>query len=396
MQDANRLIFWHWLKSIEADNVYRKQRSYNKTVISMKIALVITELDPGGAERNLVKLATGCSRLGHEVTVVSIGPVPKNEALPLTLERAGVAVIYLNCRFIWFFAIAVIKLRFVLRRLNPDVIQSFLFHANMLTTISNANRVPHYVGLRVRDPREGRYRRLARYSSRWSGIICVSRDVEDYVRRFFDESSTPIYTIGNGVDRIAVKEAALNVWPSDLPEAEEPIVFIGRLDRQKGIDTLLKATPKLLDHFEKRQLYVIGDGPLKLNIEEAVKKLDSKNRIHITGYRDDALTILSRAKLFLFPSRWEGMPNVIMEAMALGIPVCSTPVDGVIELLGSESKQVYGREAWGVAAFEMLRLEPEQLQSMGTYNSSVIENRFTVEKMVGQYLDTYQRDNCHV
>ena len=362
----------------------------------MKITLVITELEPGGAERNLVKLASGFSHSGHEVTVISIGPVPKNEELPGILERAGVAVVYLNCRSIWSFVRAVIKLRFSLRRLNPDVVQSFLYHANILTSLSNTNGVPHYVGLRVRDPRERRYRRLARYSSRWNGMICVSRDVEDFVRPFFSDSATPIFTIGNGVDTTVVKEAAMQGWPADLPKAEEPIVFIGRLDRQKGIDTLLGAVPKLLDHYERRHLYMIGDGPLKQKIEEAVHKLDSKERVHIVGYRDDALSILSRAKLLLFPSRWEGMPNVIMEAMALGIPVCSTPVDGVVELLGNESGQIYVRESWATAASDMLLLEPDQLQSIGYINSSVIQKKFTVQKMVGQYLDIYERGNCHV
>ena len=362
----------------------------------MKIALVITELDPGGAERNLVKLATGFTRLGHEVTVISIGPVPKKRTLPLTLERAGVAVVYLNCRSIWYFFIAVIKLRSLLRRINPDVIQSFLYHANILTSISNAYGIPHYVGLRVRDPRESRYLRLARYSSRWSGIICVSTDVEDHVRPFFDDACAPIYTIGNGVDTIAVKEAAMKEWPSDLPQPEESLVFIGRLDRQKGIQTLLAAVPELLDDFPKRQLFVIGDGPLKQEIEGAIDKLDSKQRVHVTGYRDDALTILARATLFVFPSHWEGMPNVIMEAMALGIPICSTPVDGVVELLGNESRQIHDRDCWAMAASAMLGMDPEQLQSIGAINSSVIESKFTIDKMVDQYLDAYKRDNGHV
>ncbi|MCH2371466.1 MAG: glycosyltransferase [Pirellulales bacterium] len=360
----------------------------------MKISLVITELEPGGAERNLVKLAIGLARLGHDITVISLGPRPHNQMLTEKLYRVGITVFYLNCRSKWSFLRAVIKLRSTLRRLKPDLIQSFLYHANLLTSICSGH-IPHFVGLRVKDPRRWRYRLLARFSSDWSGVICVSKDVQMYAAAFFGNSSTKLWTIGNGVDMNAVKSAGSKQWPEDVASSDEPLVFIGRLDPQKGLDTLLSATPKLLDDFPQRHLYIIGDGPIRHKLERTVAKLKSRERIHLTGYRDDAAAILAKAKLFLFPSRWEGMPNVVMEAMTLGIPVCSTPVDGVVELLGKSSPQIYRRDQWQTGATQMLLWDPEKLDSLGKSNHNVISSDFNEDKMVSRYLEAYEWDHRH-
>ena len=75
MQDAMHRLFWHWLNNLVADTVYRKGKLFKKTVTNMKISLVITELEPGGAERNLVKLAIGLGSLGHDITVFRLGRV---------------------------------------------------------------------------------------------------------------------------------------------------------------------------------------------------------------------------------------------------------------------------------------------------------------------------------
>ena len=356
----------------------------------MKISLVITELEPGGAERNLVKLAIGLATSGHDITVISLGPMPADQMLPEMLAKMNISVVYLDCRSKWLFLMAIIKLRSALRQLKPDLIQSFLYHANLLTSICYP-QVPHYVGLRVKDPRRWRYRVLARFASGWSGVICVSKDVERHVAPFFS-SQIKILSIGNGVDTNAIQDAGNNDWPCDVTKCEEPLVFIGRLDPQKGLDTLLGAAPVLLDNFPKRHLYIIGDGPMRDKLENTVITLSSRDRIHITGYRSDAAAILSKAKLFLFPSRWEGMPNVIMEAMSLGIPVCSTPVDGVVELLGKSSPQIYQREHWTKGVADMLLWEPEKLELLGNANKDIISAEFTVDDMVRRYLDAYELD----
>lgn len=357
----------------------------------MKIVFVITELEPGGAERNLVKLALGFKQQGHHVEVISIAGRPSRTALIDKLDQAVIPVHYLRIKRLWLGLIAIMRLRHVLKRLRPDIVQSFLYHANLLTSLSIREKsIQHFTGFRVRDPRRLRYRILQRFSGGWAGGISVSGDVESHVRPLVGLDTSKSYVIPNGVDMNTIKAAEDDVWPGDVSKTDESLVFIGRLDRQKGVDILLDAATDLLLGNQERQLFLIGDGPLRSRLEAEISNSAVANQIHLLGYRSDALTLLSKAKAFLFPSRWEGMPNVVMEAMALGLPLITTPVDGVTELLGDDREQIAVQSDWPIAAKRLLGLTEEELVQIGARNRERIQASFTSQATTESYLEIYR------
>lgn len=357
----------------------------------MKIVFVITELEPGGAERNLVKLALGFKRQGHHVEVISIAGRPTRTVLIDKLDQAVIPVHYLQIKRLWLGLIAIIRLRNLLKSLRPDIVQSFLYHANLLTSLSNREkRTRHFTGFRVRDPRRLRYRILQRFSGGWAGGISVSDDVERHVRPLVGLHASNSYVIPNGVDMSTIKAAKNDVWPEDISKTGESLVFIGRLDRQKGVDILLDAATDLLLCNKERQLLLIGEGPLRSSLEVKISNSSVASQIHLLGYRSDALTLLSKAKAFLFPSRWEGMPNVVMEAMALGLPLITTPVDGVTELLGDDSHQIAIQSDWPIAAKRLLELTEEELARIGARNREIIQASFTSQVTTESYLEIYR------
>lgn len=361
----------------------------------MKIALVITELDPGGAERNLTKLAIGFRNRGHETVVISIASKPANTLLHDRLSSQQINVIYLNCNSRWLFLLAWLRLYLCLRREIPDIVQSFLYHANLLTSLCNRRRrFRHYVGLRVKDPRSSRYQRLAKYQRRWAGVICVSDEVLEKAASFFTVPDLPVYCVPNGVDLDALGQTD-RTWPQDVPEASKKLNFIGRLDNQKGLDYLLNGVPRLLSKYPDCELYILGDGPLHDWAEQQIESTDYSDRIHLLGYRDDAQAFLANATLFLFPSRWEGMPNAVMEAMAHGVPVISTPVDGIAPLLGHDQRQITSVDVWANAADALLQLPPEELEQIGQANRQVIGDHFTSRQMIDTYLQLYSSEDVH-
>lgn len=357
----------------------------------MKIVFVITELEPGGAERNLVKLALAFKHQGHDVEVISIAGRPTRTVLIDKLDQAVIPVHYLQIKRLWRGLTAISRLRKLLKRLQPDIVQSFLYHANLLTSLSiRENRTRHFTGFRVRDPRRLRYRILQRFSGRWAGGISVSADVERHVRPLVGLDSANSYVIPNGVDMNTIKSAANDVWPGDVNKTRELLVFIGRLDRQKGVDILLDAATELLLGNKERQLLLIGDGPLRSRLEAKLSNSPVASQIQLLGYRSDALTLLSKAKALLFPSRWEGMPNVVMEAMALGLPLITTPVDGITELLGNDNEQIAIQSDWPIAAKRLLELTEEELVRIGVRNRERIQASFTSQVTTESYLEIYR------
>lgn len=140
---------------------------------------------------------------------------------------------------------------------------------------------------------------------------------------------TPIRMIPNGVDTRRFAPAA--DAPSDGPAR---LLFVGRLVRQKGLDVLLDALARL-PAAASFELTLAGDGPLRHELAGQVGRLGLDDRVRFAGWvsRDDMPGTLRRADAFVFPSRDEGMPNAVLEAMASGLPVAATRISGNEELV---------------------------------------------------------------
>jgi glycosyltransferase involved in cell wall biosynthesis len=111
------------------------------------------------------------------------------------------------------------------------------------------------------------------------------------------------------------------------------ITFIGRLDEQKGLPWLFELLPTVFTRLPNHDLLVVGSGPQRALLERLAADRGLANRVHFAGFRDEVAAILAASDLLVLPSRWEGMPNVLLEAMASGKPVVATAVEGVVELL---------------------------------------------------------------
>lgn len=113
-----------------------------------------------------------------------------------------------------------------------------------------------------------------------------------------------------------------------------PIVgTIGRLTRQKGYDILLEAMPALVEQHPDVVLIIIGDGPLRRDLEVQAQELGIRHAVHFTGPRKDIEHLLPGMDLFVSSSRWEGLPTVVLESVAAGVPTVATAVSGSVELI---------------------------------------------------------------
>lgn len=297
------------------------------------IAFCITDLDPGGAERALVHIVTRLDRAEWSPHVFCLAGEGR---LAAELRDAGVPVVCLGIRRWWPFP-AAFRLVRELRRIRPAVLQTFLHHANIIGRWAGRRAgTPVIVsGIRVAE-RRSRFRLWLdrRTANRVDRHVCVSEGVAEFSIQTGGLPRDKVVVIPNGVDFDRFAHAR----PADFAEFGVPpdrrvILSVGRLDPQKGVMVLLDAFAALARELPDVHLILVGDGPLRPEIEKFVSSHALADRVHLTGFRDDVPSLMQAADCFVLASLWEGMPNVLLEALAAGLPVVGTAVEGVAELL---------------------------------------------------------------
>jgi glycosyltransferase involved in cell wall biosynthesis len=309
-----------------------------------RIALCITELETGGAERMLVDLAKRLDRSRFEPVVYSLGPRPRsNHPTPADeLEAAGIEAHYLDARGARDFPRTLLRLTDLFRSSRPDVVQTFLFHANFLgawaARRAGVRRI--VTGIRVAEQGRAWHRWLARRTSHWADRhVCVSQDVARFSTQVTGVASQSLVVISNGVDAARFAAPPVDLASLGVPAGQHVLACIGRLDRQKGVDWLLDLLPAVFARQSTHDLLVVGQGPDESALRRQARRLGIDQRVHFVGLRADVAGIMAAIDLLVLPSRWEGMPNVLLEAMAAGRPVVATAVEGVAEVLGAAAEE---------------------------------------------------------
>ena len=361
----------------------------------IRVAFVITELNVGGAEKCLVNLATGLDRDHFAPIVYSLGPRPQTGQLQLVdrLETARIPVRFLDCQSAWQLPLAIKSLRSAFAEDLPEVVQTFLFHANVVGCWAAGKNAVVIGGMRVADPRRGRMWLEKWALRRAAKVVCVSQSVGDFAARTGTCPADRISVVPNGIVPEIYAEAGsadLSAW--DIRANQRVILFVGRLELQKGIDWLVRNARSILPPDDETQLVVVGDGHLRQRLEEEAAALPIRERIHFLGWRADIPALLKRASLLVLPSRWEGMPNAVLEAMAAGVPVVATRTDGIEELLGSGSNQIveFGDLAGLAAAIKALIDDPASSKRVAQANQARVAGHFSLSSMIARYAQLYR------
>ena len=364
--------------------------------MKLRIALCITELRVGGAERVLVELATRLDKSQFEPLVISMQPRPDDSEPHFVdaLTCAGIPVEFVDFASPMTLPIKLAKLRKIFKTFKPHVCQSFLFHANFFSRLAARSAgVPVIIsGVRVAEHEKKWHLRLDRITrSLVTQYVCVSQGVADFTAKQGGIPQQKIAVIPNGVD-LADNE-------DDGSTETRKIMTIGRLHRQKGLDWLLQTTPLWLEQRPDCELVLVGDGPERAKLQAVAAQLSCADRVRFLGHRSDVPQLLAAAELLLLPSRWEGMPNVVMQAMAAGLPVVATQVEGINELLTQQldendlsSPQTcrFGATDEWAAKINTLLEQPDWGRQLGKQNREHIRQYFTTEKMVESYEQLWQ------
>jgi len=177
-----------------------------------------------------------------------------------------------------------------------------------------------------------------------------------------------------------------------VPRGCRTIAVVGRLHWQKGLDWLLSSMPRIFSSFPDARLLVVGHGPDQSRLTDLARELQVSDRVHFLGWREDVPRILAGSEMLILPSRWEGMPNVVLEAMATGLPVVATRAEGVCELLGQDEPAQFVDFGSAEQLFDRVTRvlsNPEWGRELGRRNRHRAGALFSLELMVERYQDLY-------
>lgn len=362
----------------------------------MRVDFVITELFVGGAERCLTELAIGLAAVDFQVRVFSLGRLPTGEQCGLMdrLRKADVPITSGQADSVVQIAATYRQLKSWIRESPPDVCQTFMYHANVLGTFAaTASGVPCMVGgLRVAEARPLRCRIERAAVKRMHKLVCVSDAVQSFARQQLRCPDDRAVVIPNGVDaeRFAATEPI--AWSQiGWPDDSRVTLFVGRLHPQKGIDLLQRQIDRLAPSGSNRRLLLIGAGPLQHELESWITKVGT-DRVRLLPWQPDVAPYMRASRLLILPSRYEGMPNVVLEAMAAGRPVVCSRVEGIEEILsGSIDQQSFpsGDDSAMIKLAEPFLSDEPLCETTGLANRSRAEKDFSIPAMVAAYRSLY-------
>lgn len=378
----------------------RLNRPRTQGLNRMKIALIIPTMVRGGAEKQVVLLASGLHDAGHDVRVMLLThDGPRSE----DLHRAGVPVELIGKRFkadptaLW-------RLKTAIQRFQPDVVHTWLFAANSFGRVAAkmAGVRTIIASERCVDPWKRRWhflidRRLARFSN---AITTNSTGVRDfYAAHGIDPDRFEI--IPNGIDSGA--GAGLHPISRDdafarleVPTDRKLIVAVGRLWPQKRIRDLIWAGELIATLRQDTTLVIIGDGPQQnelMRYRDAVSQIE---HVRFAGQRDDVASLLPHADAFWIASEYEGQSNAVIEAMLAGVPVIASDIPGNRDLVvDGQTGELFtlGNEAELVRKTNELWMHPESIEIITAAARQRIQTQFTVAEMVRKHIELYQRLN---
>ena len=320
-----------------------KVDSWNSSLAQPKdrphVMFIIGSLKRGGAQTQLVYVASALAQRGWVVTVLQFHSYTE-DAFRRQLESASIKLISLNGRRKrWILPTILYRALKVVWRQQPDVLIGFLYHGIMaVRLIGGAVRVPAVVSS-IRNECLGRREEiLIRLTDRLShATTTMSSHLATRMRERDVVAASRLHVIPNMVPIApeALTQRCRCLTRRELDVAPEQFLWlaVGGLRAQKDYPNLLQAFAALASKFPTARLIIAGTGELRNEIDELIQKLGLKGTVQLLGLRSDVPTLYEACDAFVLSSAWEGMPNVVLEAMASKTPVVATAVGSVKEMV---------------------------------------------------------------
>lgn len=357
-----------------------------------KIIFYVGSLAKGGTERVVVNLAQYMWECGYEVLVATKEKADEEYPLPSGIKRilADITDEEQTSSRILNFTRRVKKLKNIWRTQQPDSIVSFIKKNNFMAILSSRGlHIPVFVSVRSAAFCEysGCYRRIANLLfSRATGVIVQTQEAREYFCRKVQKKAV---VLKNPLHPDFVRE------PVSFSRKDK-IVTVGRLDANKNQEMLIKAFERIHDKYPQTQVVLYGDGEAKERLKALITDLNLDSQVFLAGRQSNIKEKIKDARVFVLTSKVEGVPNALMEAMAMGLAVISTDCagGGARELIqnGVNGMLIPVDDIDALARTLDTVLQDSQLEQTLSHNALEIRKKMNPDAVNAawkQYLDSY-------
>ena len=368
-----------------------------------RILVVVTGLARGGAECQVYNMSLGLRKRGWEVSVVSMIPL---EGFAADLIAAGIPVQSLEMRPGRPNPWAVRRLAREIRRLAPDMVHSHCVHANVLARVTRIVCpmralicTAHGAVEAARDADTARVREfLYRLTDPAADVTTiVSHAAAARYARIGAVPRRKMTVIHPGVDTSHFKADGnlRSAARSGLGLSESQFAWLaaGRLERVKDYPGMFTAFRAVHDGSPDARLLIAGEGSLQVELRSLAERLGLARNIHFLGFQTDVNPLMNAADAYVMSSLNEGLPNVLLEAGACGLPIVTTRAGGAIEAVKP------GETAWivptqdsqalGDAMTAVMRLSPCRRSWLADASRQFVEEHFSMEHILSTWEDLY-------
>lgn len=360
----------------------------------MKIALVVTCLGMGGAERQVCDLAEQFANKGHSLLLISMTSEIINRPQSTKVEVVSLNMVKTPVGFIK----AYLQARHLIKQFKPDVVHSHMVHANLFARLLRLSTRIKKLICTAHSSNEGGSGRMLAY--RLTDALCdfstnVSQEAVDISIKRGAAPASRIIAMPNGIDtlRFTFNPASRASLRSQLQLADNTplILVVGRFTEAKDYPNLLTAFNQLPSELNHAQLAIIGSGEEQTNIEALAAQLDLTDRIHFLGLQRNVHEWMSAADVYGMSSAWEGMPLVLLEAMACERVVVATDCGGVKEVLDGCGILVPSKNSSALALglVQGLSFSPEVAKEQGQLARARVVQKYSLEAVTDKWLQLY-------
>ena len=339
--------------------------------VKIRPLFILADLEAGGAQRVILTVIRHLDRMKFEPRLAIVnGKGPLAKQIP-----AGIRVHDLGVQRVRYALPKIIRL---CRALNPDVVISTLVHLN-LSLLAGRSFLPQKTRLIIREANNPSirlqytrhpilYRSLYKvFYPRADKVICNSHYMKQDLVEHFSLDPAKIQVIPNPVPIQKIREKVRSARNPYQPRKNH-LVAVGRLNFQKGLDLLMKALKVALMENPDLHLTLIGEGGEEASLRKLATELGIGGMVTFAGHRDDPFPFMAHADLLISSSRYEGLPNVVLESLGSGTPVLAFDCPG-----GTREIIKEGENGWLVPA--------EDWEMMGRKIVELIGDQETLNKM---------------
>ena len=352
----------------------------------MKIVQVMPDFGLAGAETMVENLSCGLAAEGCDVLVISFFDL--HTAITERIENRGIKIKYLGKKR-GFDPSIISKMRKIIKAYQPDVIHTHRYvlpYAFLASMGFKAKRV-HTVHSVAQKEQTKVGKNINRVLFRYFNVVPValSKEIQRTIQEVYGLPDNRIPVVFNGIDlsRCIVKE-------SYARKDTFTVLHIGRFMDVKNHELLLRSFARFKGQHSDARLQLLGDGELKENMMQLAGQLNITDAVEFAGLQSNVYPWLHNADVFILPSKFEGMPMTLIEAMGTGLPIIASNVGGIPDMLSSQKEAllIEPKEEKIIEALEMDYSDAKKREYWGR-NALQRSSLFSSQAMARKYLQLY-------